>query len=166
VRKSLWGSLIPLLIAGVIVALDQWTKALLRSQLAPGESWSPWEWLSPYLQIVHTQNTGAAFSLGQGLGPLFAVLAVGVCAAILFYLPRLPSRDLLLRIALGLLLGGASGNLIDRILYGQVTDFIAIRFFAIVNLADISITAGAVILFLWLWIKDRQERKAAPPPQV
>ena len=115
----------------------------------------------PYLQFVHTQNTGAAFSLGRGLGPLFALLAAGVCAAILLYLPRLPSRDLALRLALGLLLGGALGNLIDRILYGQVTDFISIRFFAIVNLADVSITCGAVVLFLWLWIKERRERKAA-----
>jgi signal peptidase II len=148
----------PLALAAVIVALDQWSKAVLRSQLAPGQSWSPWEWLSPYLQLVHTQNTGAAFSMGRGLGPVFALLAAGVCAAILFYLPRLPSHDLALRIALGLLLGGALGNLIDRILYGQVTDFIAIRFFAIVNLADISITSGAVVLFLWLWIKERREK--------
>ena len=62
---------------------------------------------------------------------------------------------------MGLLLGGAVGNLIDRILQGQVTDFISIRYFAVVNVADISITTGAAVLILWFLIQEYQAKKQA-----
>lgn len=146
-------------VAGLVIALDQWTKVLLRSRLAVGETWSPWSWLAPYIQIVNTQNTGAAFSLGRGLGPVFGVLACVAVVALIYFYGRLFQSGLLLRIALALLLGGISGNLIDRLTQGTVTDFIAIRFFAIINVADISITIGTAMLILSFWLEERRLKK-------
>jgi signal peptidase II len=171
-RKANWEYFGLMCAAGTIVILDQWTKTLLRSRLMMGETWVPWDWLRSIILIVRTQNTGAAFSLGRGLGPLFTLLAIGAVLAILFYYPRLTAMGLaphtlwMLRMAMGLLLGGAVGNLIDRLLYGQVTDFISIRYFAVVNIADISISAGAAVLILWLWIEERQAKKQAAQSEI
>jgi signal peptidase II len=135
--------------AGAIIALDQWTKALLRSHLAMGDSWSPWSWLSPFIQIVHIQNTGAAFSFGSGFGLFFTCVATVAAVAILYYYPSLSGHGPAMRAALVFFLGGTLGNLVDRLRWGQVTDFISIRYFAVVNVADISITVGCVLLLLY-----------------
>lgn len=148
-------------LAAIVIACDQWTKYLLRSQLAIGESWSPWSGLSSIIQIVHTQNSGAAFSMGRELGPLFSLLAIIISSAILYYYPRLTkaTSDLAPRVAMGLILGGALGNLIDRLTAGDVTDFIAINHFAVVNIADICISLGAAVFILWTIRKEIQEKK-------
>jgi signal peptidase II len=156
------------LMAGVIVFLDQWSKAYVRNNLALGAAWSPWPWLLPYARIVHWYNTGVAFGLFQGRSQLFAVLAVLVAAAIIYYFPRVPDNDWTLRVAMGLQLGGALGNLFDRIFnVGQVTDFISVGNFPVFNLADASITVGVLVLLLGIWIQDRHKPAQAetiPPP--
>lgn len=149
------------LIAGVIVALDQWSKAFIRANLAVGAIWSPWEWLTPYARIVHWYNTGVAFGLFQGRGQIFTILAVIVALAIFFYFPRVPEKDWTLRIAMGLQLGGALGNLIDRIVIGHVTDFISVGSFPVFNVADSSITVGVVILILGVMIQERRDKAEA-----
>jgi signal peptidase II len=157
--KNLLGRYVGVLaIAGAVVALDQWTKSLLRSHLALGEVWPTQDWLLLLFRFVHTQNTGAAFSMGRGLGPVYMLLAVCVAIGILVYLPRLPKGQPLLYVGAGLLLGGAIGNLIDRLRYGQVTDFLAIRFFAVVNVADICVTFGAAAIILWYFLEERKEK--------
>ena len=133
-----------------MIGLDQWTKYLLRSSLADGGVWYPWPWLSPYIQIIHAQNSGAAFSMGQGMGWIFVLAAVAAVLGILAYIPHLPANDLLIRIFLGLVMGGAAGNLIDRLIFGHVTDFIAVSHFAIINVADICINLGVGVIILWL----------------
>jgi len=157
------------LMAGVVVFLDQWSKAYVRNNLALGNSWAPWPWLMPYARIVHWYNTGVAFGLFQGRSQLFAVLAVLVALAIIYYFPRVPANDWTLRIAMGLQLGGAVGNLVDRIFFvGQVTDFISVGNFPVFNLADASITVGVLVLLLGIWIQDRKkpdQATIAPPPE-
>lgn len=148
------------LIAGLIVLLDQWTKSLVRANIPFGEMWSPWPWLTPYARIVHWKNTGAAFGILQGFGGVFTILAVIVAIAILFYFPRVPRSEWPLRAAMGLQMGGAIGNLIDRVFHqGYVTDFISVGNFAVFNIADASISVGVAVLILGVWIKERQEKK-------
>lgn len=148
-------------LAGTLIILDQWTKYLVRANLAYGEVWSPWPWLAPYARIVHWQNTGAVFGMFQGFGSIFTVLAILVSAAILYYFPQVPRHDWTLRLAMGLQLGGAVGNLIDRLTLGWVTDFISIGGFAVFNVADASISTGVAILVLGMWLRERGNR----PPQ-
>jgi signal peptidase II len=148
------------LIAFVIVVLDQITKALVRNNLGMGEIWSPWAWLTPYARIVHIYNTGVAFGLFQGQNAIFSVLAIIVSAAIIYYYPRVSANDWTLRIALGLQLGGALGNLVDRLFQGFVTDFISVGDFAIFNIADASISVGVAVLLLGIWLQERHKKTA------
>ncbi len=149
------------LIAGIVIALDQMTKHLIRINFGYGDSWVPFESL-PFFRIVHWSNTGAAFGMFQGGGLLFGVLAVIVSAIIIIYFPKLPESNIFLRIALAMQLGGALGNLVDRVLFGTVTDFIAVGKFPVFNIADASITIGVGLLLLNLWILERREKAQAP----
>ena len=144
-------------IAAVIVALDQITKVVVRNNLTFGEIWVPWRWLAPYARIVNIQNSGAAFGSFQSLGDVFAVLAVIVAGAIVYYFPQVPREDKLLRIALALQFSGAIGNLIDRINQGWVTDFVSLGPFPVFNVADLCITTGVILLILSIWLKERNK---------
>lgn len=152
------------LVVTVIVSLDQWTKWLVRTNIPFSGSWLPigWDWLSPYARIVHWYNSGAAFGMFQQFGGVFAVLAVIVVATIIYYFPRVEEADWPLRLAMGMQLAGALGNLIDRLtLGGKVTDFISVWTFPVFNVADASITMGVVVLVLGVWWKERHDKKMA-----
>jgi signal peptidase II len=99
----------------------------------------------------------------QGFGDVFTILAIVVSAAILYYFPQVPRQDWPLRLAMGLQLGGAVGNLIDRITQGHVTDFISLGTFAVFNVADASISIGVAILVLGMWIKERSVKTDQGP---
>jgi len=153
--------------AGIVVGLDQYSKAYVRSHLAVGEMWSPASWLEGYFRIVHWYNSGVAFGLFQGSGQIFTVLAIIVAIIIIYYFPRVSTEDWTLRIAMGLQLGGALGNLVDRIGFGQVTDFISIGTFPVFNLADASISVGVAVLILGIWIQDRKKKpENAGPAEI
>jgi signal peptidase II len=145
----------------VIVIVDQLTKAWVRSNLPSGSSWLPdgWQWLSPYARLVHWYNTGAAFGMFKDASMVFTVLAFLVIGAILFYYPKVEREDWSLRLALSMQLGGAMGNLIDRLTIGHVTDFISVGNFPVFNVADASISVGAAVLFLGVWLRERAERR-------
>jgi len=164
-------------VAGVIIALDQITKYVVRTYLPIGEYWTPWPWLLPYARIIHVSNAGAAFGLFQGFGDIFTILAIIVSLVILYYFPRVPRGDWALRLAMGLQLGGAIGNLIDRVTQGSVTDFISVGNFAVFNVADASISIGVAILIIGMWIKENEhesspentdgdDRSNTPDPKV
>jgi signal peptidase II len=144
-------------IAAIIILLDQLTKYLVRTNLHVGNVLLPDLWLTQYARIVNIKNTGAAFGMFQSLGGVFTVLSFVVSLVILYYFPQVPNEDKLLRLAMGLLLGGAVGNLIDRLFQGHVTDFISIWIFPVFNLADLSITTGVIILFLGMWWQERHK---------
>jgi len=150
-----------IIIATVIVLLDQWTKTLVRENIPLGGRWLPesLEWLDPYARIVHWYNTGAAFGLFKEGSMVFTVLAFLVIGLILYYYPQVEQADWSLRLAMSMQLGGAAGNLIDRLTIGHVTDFISIGKFAVFNVADASISVGAAVLFLGVWMMERKEKK-------
>ena len=145
------------LTTSLVIGLDQWTKALVRANLPLGSTWLPqgWEWLAPYARFVHWYNTGAAFGLFQGFGWVFTFLAFIVAGLIIYYYPQVHAEDGWLRLAMGLQMGGALGNVIDRLMFeGRVTDFISIGAFPVFNVADSSITIGVLILLLGVWYKE------------
>ena len=158
-------------IAVVIVALDQWTKWMVRTNIPAGQSWLPdsLQWLSPYARIVHWYNRGAAFGMFQQGSMVFTVLAFVVIGAILYYYPQVSRVDWPLRLAMSMQLGGAIGNLIDRLTIGHVTDFISVGTFPVFNIADSSISVGCVVLLLGVWWQERVARKEklqpSPPDQ-
>ncbi len=153
-------------IASFIVILDQVSKVLVRANIPFGGRWMPLTWLEPYFRFVHWENTGAAFGFFQNGGWLFGIMAVIVAVMIILYFPQIPKDKILMRIAIAMQLGGALGNLIDRIVFGPVTDFISVGNFAVFNIADSSITVGVGLLILALWLDEKNEKKAEPSPVV
>lgn len=155
-----------LLVAGSIILLDQFTKSIVRQNLALQETWMPWAWLAPYARIVHWYNTGVAFGMFQDGNLIFSILAIIVSGAILVVYPRIPRSEKILRIATMMMLAGAIGNLIDRLTLGHVTDFISVGSFAVFNVADMSITSGVAVLILGVWLQERRDRKNAASDQT
>lgn len=161
-KKTYW----LLIVGAVIVLVDQVTKWLVVTNIPYGEAWSPWPWLAEYARIVHWSNTGVAFGMLQGMNPVFIGVAIIVSGAIIFYYSKIDQKDWLLKLALMLELGGAVGNLVDRIRYGFVIDFVSVGNFAVFNVADSCITVGVVVLLIGVWMQDRREKaqKASLPP--
>lgn len=154
-------------LAGTVLILDQATKELIRTRLAFGEIWMPIEAIRPHMHIVHWNNTGAAFGMFQQGGMLFTILAFVVSGAIIWYYRDSDSATWPVRIALGLQLGGALGNLTDRLVHGTVTDFIWFGFFpAVFNVADGAISLGVALLLLDMLLEYIRERKTALPVAV
>ena len=145
-------------VALLILVADQISKYLVLSNLAPGQSWNPITSLTPWVSITHVTNTGAAFGLFQDQGPLFVVIAVIVVAAIIVYYRQLPAGQWWIKVSLGLQLGGALGNLLNRLLLGYVIDFIDLKIWPVSNLADMSIVTGVAILAYYL-LRDRDEKE-------
>lgn len=143
-------------IATVVVVIDQITKAYVRAVMPIGASW-PEDWL---VRFTHVTNTGAAFGMFQNQSLMFVFIAVFAIGLIVYYYQRLPTDAWLVRIALGMQLGGAIGNLIDRLHQGYVTDFIEFPNFPVFNIADSSISIGVAILAYYLLFVNREESKA------
>lgn len=160
-KKILSGYGLLIIVVVVILVLDQYTKFLVRQNIELWtESWAPWDWIAPYIRIVHVANTGVAFGMFQGMGNLFSFLAIIVIILIVFYFPRVPVNDWPLRLAMSMQLSGALGNLIDRVTIGHVTDFISVGNFPVFNIADASITVGVFVLIIGMWIMESKEKKA------
>jgi signal peptidase II len=133
--------------AVVVVLLDQLSKAAVRAALPLHQPF----WLVPgLLSVTHVQNLGAAFSLLQGQRWFFIVTAFTVLAVVGWVWWRYRPTNLWVVSALGLAVGGAVGNLIDRLTAGTVTDFIDFRVFPVFNVADSAIVVGVAILMVWL----------------
>lgn len=131
-----------LALAAAIVGLDQLTKWIIRGWLERGEAYS----LIWPLKIVHVTNSGAAFGMFQGAGPLLVITSVVGMVAILVYLFNPGFAHPLMRLGLAFMLGGAVGNLIDRVSEGRVVDFVKVPNFPAFNVADSAITAGVVLM--------------------
>lgn len=159
-RASLQERAILIIVAIVVILLDQLTKWLVESNLAIGDVWEPSVALAPLFRVVHTFNTGAAFGLFSGGSLFFAITAVVVSIAIIFFNHRLEGGNIWLRVALGLQLGGALGNFIDRVRIGHVTDFVDLGPWPFLfNVADLAVVTGAVVLAVLVWQESREEQK-------
>jgi signal peptidase II len=142
-------------LALVVLVADQLTKAWLVSFLAPGQRT---EVVGSYVRLVHSQNTGALFGLFRDQAILFAFVSVGVVGMIIWFHGN-AGRNTLLSIALGLLLGGALGNMADRFRYGYVVDFVDLgignlRWYTF-NVADAAISCAILLLLLSAVLPDR-----------
>lgn len=147
-------------LAGAVFLIDQATKTWLRMSL-PVNATVPL--LPDVFHLTHTQNTGAAFSLFPGATPFLAATAVVVIAALIVAQWRAGTRlPLTLALALALPLGGALGNLVDRLRQGYVTDLFDFRLidFPVFNVADAAITVG-ITLLAWRTLTAREEPKGA-----
>jgi signal peptidase II len=141
---------LPLVLAlgAVVVVLDQVTKAWALSALADGPIH-----VVGTLRLALTHNSAGAFGLGGGFVPLLALAALGVVVYLI--VSGAGSSRLPVAVAMGLLLGGAVGNLLDRVfrdpglLRGAVVDFVDLQFWPVFNVADMGITVGCVMLLLW-----------------
>ncbi len=127
---------------GVLV-LDRITKHLVVSGIAVGDVHK----LIPGVSLVHVRNSGVAFGLFAGGGALVLALTLAALAALVIYFLLHPRRRLLW-LPTGLLVGGALGNLVDRLVNGSVTDFIKLPHWPAFNVSDIAITVGVVALAL------------------
>lgn len=141
-------------IAAVVFALDQVTKFWIVQNIPEQGSWSFFPALAKIFQFTFVTNTGAAFGMFPQLGGIFMVIAIVVIASIVIFYHHLPTYNFWVRLSLGLQLGGALGNLLDRITRGYVVDFVDIGFWPIFNLADLSIVLGVTILAYYLWSEE------------
>ena len=139
-------------VAVAIVVGDLLTKWIIRTRLDRGDAWPDPDW---NVRIVHFTNTGAAFGILEGAGSLLVVASVVGVALILVYLFNPGMASPLVRAGLALMLGGAIGNLIDRVGDGEVVDFIKFPEWPAFNVADSAITIGVIIL-VWALVTQTQ----------
>ena len=160
-----------LAIATVIIALDQWTKEWVRMTIPKYTYIVPIPQLGEYFVFEHVDNYGAAFGILQNQGTLFIVIAAIVAIAILVYVWSLPTQNRLVRVLLGLQLGGALGNVIDRLNQGYVTDFVkmgipGVYYWPNYNVADAAIVCGVIGLGIYILIEDLRSQRAAKKQAV
>lgn len=149
-------------LSAFVIAADQVTKQMIVKNFA----WFQSKPIVPHLNLVHMKNTGAAFSmLSSAPALLFVTLGVAVSLGILVWLRRNPRGQALVAVAFCLILGGALGNVIDRVSRGHVVDFIDFYWgqwhFAAFNLADSAISAGAGLLILDMILQSRRAAATA-----
>jgi signal peptidase II len=144
----MWNTLF-FLIAALVVAADQLSKIWIRANIPIGQALFE----AGFFRLIHITNSGAAFGLFRGYSSVFTVSALVAFVVFLLYVfviyRKYPSFDNVSnRIAIGMMFGGTAGNLIDRLRFGVVTDFIDLSFWPTFNIADSSVTIG-VILFVY-----------------
>lgn len=136
----------------IVLVLDQWSKITIDSAMQLYQSIA----IVPYFNLTYVHNSGAAFSFLSGAGGwqrwFFAVMALSISAVLAVWLYRLKNNETLLAIALSLVLGGAIGNLIDRLIYGYVIDFLDVYYqtwhWPTFNVADMAISLGVFLMLL------------------
>ncbi|MBI5878972.1 MAG: signal peptidase II [Chloroflexi bacterium] len=158
------------LLAVAFFGLDQWSKSLVQANLAVGESWMPVDAIYDWLRVTHVRNSGAAFGMFPWANDLFKLIAIGVMIGIAIYAFRNRAiAPLWVQASLGLILGGISGNLIDRLRYGNVTDFIDFGYRAnwwpVFNIADSSVVVGITLLAVYIGLQP-QAQPAPPESQL
>ncbi len=143
--------------------LDQLTKIAVQQWMTLHQSYPL---LGDVVQFTYIRNPGAAFGIMLGGRWLYLVLSIIACAVLVYYLVKLPSIERRGRYAMMIVLAGAVGNLIDRALYGEVTDFIDIGVGAyrwpIFNVADSAVTIGIILIFTRLPAINRILKDEAP----
>jgi signal peptidase II len=134
-----------------VLLVDQLTKYLVVTNFFVGKSIPI---IEDVFHLTYVRNQGAAFGIMQGQQLFFIVVTIAIIVAVIIFYKELPLHNIMNRIALGLILGGAIGNLIDRIRLGYVIDFIDLRVWPVFNVADSAVVIAVVILSYWLLIID------------
>ena len=148
-------------VAAIVLVADALSKALVESSIAVGESVTV---VRGVLYLTHTTNTGGAFGLSTGTPWLFGLVSLGVVAFIILNARRADSSWK--AVSMGLILGGAAGNLVNRLsggldLSGKVVDFIDVRVWPVFNLADSAVVVGAVMLALSYAKRERTDERTS-----
>jgi signal peptidase II len=144
-------------IAVLVIALDQFTKYLVRSGMQPGDSIPL---LGNWLRLLYVRNTGTAFSMFAGNKWVTIVLtSVLIIACIIYVIHEARSGSKVVSILLTFVIAGGVSNMIDRLTLGYVTDMISCGNFAVFNVADIAVTCGCALTVLWIILEMRREAK-------
>jgi signal peptidase II len=144
----------------VVFALDQITKEIMVRAIGPDASRSTIELVPGVLDFRFVRNTGSAFGLFQGQSAIISVLAIGAISFLALYYLRHGRNDWLIALAIGLQIGGALGNVVDRFRYGYVVDFIDFPRFPTFNVADSAITLGVTLLMYALLFRDFRDQES------
>ncbi len=160
--------IVPFLVAAGVVGLDQISKLWISENIGFREYLVVLPALDGWLNLTQTHNSGAAFGILPQANLLFIFVAIAVVIVIVFYYRFLPADGLMVRVSLGLQLGGALGNLVDRLRFGYVIDYIQVgvtHAFPVTtfNVADFSIVSGVIILAYYLLFKTRPGEPIACP---
>jgi len=148
---------VPIILAVVVVILDQAAKYFVQSNMLIGMSIPV---INNIFHLTYILNPGAAFGIFEHQTLVFIIIAVGLFIAAIYYYPRIPAGYRLLRVGVGLLMGGAAGNLIDRIKTGFVVDYLDFRVWPVFNIADIAIVAGvSLIIYILLYKPDKRDEQ-------
>jgi signal peptidase II len=159
-RPTFWRWLLLITITAAVIVIDQISKAYVAAHLDLHESGMPLDFLEPIFRFTHIHNTGAAFGIFPEGGIIFLVIAVIVSAVILYYYHQIHDRAYLTRLALGLQLGGALGNVVDRLRQGYVIDFFHLEHWPVFNIADSCIVIGVALLTLEMYREDRKQKQS------
>ena len=144
-------------LAVLVLTADQISKAIVAANLRGG---AVVEILGGAIRFDYTVNTGGAFSFFRGGGMVLAAIAALVCIGLLVPYRRLGGSPLPVRVALGLILGGAMGNLLDRVRLGYVVDFVDLRWWPVFNLADSAVVVGVALLILYVQSEGRRRERS------
>lgn len=146
-------------IVALVVVLDQATKAMATLLVGPTSERSRIDLVGEWLAVEYAENRGIAFGMFAGIGPIILLAAGVVLAALVIHYFRQPDPPISESVAIGLIVGGAIGNLLDRIRLGYVVDFVAAGAWPNFNVADSAICVG-VGLLLWTWFFGEEGRSA------
>ena len=151
------------ILAVLLVILDQAVKFAVRANLEPGQSVP---FLPHVLDLAHVQNTGAAFSILESHTWLLTLISLAAVLVMCFLIVKGFFRNALGRVSAALVLAGGTGNLIDRAVFGSVTDMFRTAFmdFPVFNVADCCVTVGMPLLFLYVLLYVRTDAPAQLPP--
>jgi signal peptidase II len=155
------------LVMALVLLADHLSKVQVESRLPLNSTWAPFpEWESIF-RITHVSNTGAAFGIFQSGSLILSIVAVVVSVVIVLYNQHLPGHLYWYRLALGLQLGGALGNLLSRVRIGHVTDFLDFGPVPVFNVADMSIVTGTILLgFLMIFYPPETPDETEEPDKV
>lgn len=157
---------VPLLFGLLVLGFDQQTKQLVIMHLGPEPLLRSQPLLGELLSLVYWRNTGVAFGLFQDATLLLTLTSILIClGAIFVYSTQLPNLKLIVQISMGLIIGGALGNIIDRVRFGYVVDFIQVGWWPIFNLADSAITGGTLFLVFYLFFSENQPKAELSPKE-
>lgn len=149
-------------LAIVVVILDQLSKYVVQINMFEGQSIPV---LENIFHLTYINNPGAAFGMLPNRITFFIIMSSVVFLGVIWYARTIPKQQRLTRLALGLVLGGAIGNLIDRVRFGAVVDFFDFRVWPVFNIADIAISV-AVVVILWEMLRQEKDKSTVEPNEV
>jgi signal peptidase II len=156
--RRLW--LVPLLLSMVILGLDQASKYWIIQTLGPQPLTDAIPLIGDWFRFIYSRNTGVAFSLFQNIPQFLTIVALGITAGVIYaYARHMPNRSPLIQVSVGLIVGGALGNVVDRLRLGYVVDFIQVGWWPVFNIADSAICVGAALLLLGMSRIEAAQRR-------